>query len=77
MIQKGSIVRINLNASSLKELDDNVIKDIEKWDKECNGRHLVTNIHKNKMWTKEEIIKYELDGQYVFFENELIELREV
>ena len=80
MLNKGDIVKINFDtfkksintiSMSKKEKSD-LLKQIEKFDKEYDHKHTITNIFINKAYTAQEHNRYELDEEYVFYDYELI-----
>lgn len=74
MLNKEDIVSINFE--SLSELDKLALKDMKKWDKELNSKHKITNIYINKAYLPDKNTRYELDNEYVFYENELNKINE-
>lgn len=73
-IKKGDIVKINL-LELQKNLNDKIFEDILKFNESYKNIHTVTNIYKKNMYTNHEVKRYELDNEYVFYENELIKIK--
>lgn len=72
MIEKGSLVKINF-ANCDSSLPKSTKQNLYKFDNKYNSVHKVTNIYiKNLYAGKQEIKRIELDGEYVFYEKELI-----
>lgn len=69
MLNKNDIVSIDFKF--LPELPESILTDLNKWDEELNNRHKITNIFINKAYLPNKNTRYELDNEYVFYENEL------
>ena len=80
MFSKKDIVKIkfdtfkkSINTMSIsKKEKSNLLQQIEKFDKEYDHKHTITNIFINKAYTTQEHNRYELDNKYVFYDYELI-----
>jgi hypothetical protein len=69
MFNLGDKVKIDFH--KLK-VDEDVLKNIKEWDESKNGIHEITNIFYKFKYRKHEKLRIELDGEFVFYENELI-----
>lgn len=63
--------RVKIDFDKLK-VNKDVLKPIQEWDKCKNNVHVITNIFYKFKYRKHEKLRIELDGDFVFYENELI-----
>lgn len=71
MINKGDIVKIDFDVLDFPE---DILDPILEFDKFYNGIHKVSNIYEKGLYNKDKkpIRRIELDGLFVFYEEELI-----
>jgi hypothetical protein len=65
--------KVKINFKNL-HLEKNILLPIYKFDMEYNGVHTISNVYYKNKFTDKEIIRYELDKEYVFYINELIKI---
>ena len=65
--------KVKINFKNLK-LAKQILEPIIKFDNEYNKIHTISNVYCKGKFTENEILRYELDKKYIFYENELIKI---
>lgn len=76
MLKVGDKVQVDFESTSINKLDKEVLINIKKWDKQYNSVHKITEVYTCGLWTDKEIRRYELNGYYIFSENEINKIEE-
>ncbi len=70
----GDQVKINFKTLAAN-IPTNTYNNILEWDEKLKGIHKITDYATKNLYTKDKYIRYELDNEFVFLEDELLDVK--